>query len=158
MKYLITKNLQFSRFSFIRKVRNKKWNQCCRKYENCLSENSHLFKKDFYDAIKMHSFHDFLLKNIEMDTVTNSDVGKDRINLTIILVHNDIKCLLRHENITDISISITDYFNYHFQNEYLYGEYYYDNSNLFHHNFLFANYYEMNITCKKFSYKCLCKK
>lgn len=157
MKYLIIKNLQFSRFSFIRKIRDKKWNQGCKKYGNYLNENSHLFKKDFYDAIRMHSFHDFLVKNIEMDTITNPDIGKDKINITIVLVHNDIKCVLKHENVTDISISITDYFNYHFQNEYLYGEYYYDKSNLFHHNFLFANYYEMNITCEKISYKCLCE-
>ena len=61
-------------------------------------------------------------------------------------------CFLISKEVTDFS-SVVDISNGGLICDYLYGEYFKDDNELWHHNFLFGDYNEINITSRKFIFK-----
>lgn len=120
------------------------------KYEEYLKKNSKCFPEKFLKHYIKGRFHDYRISNINFDF--GSTITKNNFNIIVNLNNHDEYYSVIHKNVTNCNVSINDY-SCDFPCDYLYGEFYKDDKNLWHHNFLFAYFYEINITCKKIDFK-----
>lgn len=132
-----------------RAFKEKQLAEACKKYREYIQKHIDVFSKSFLNKYRNGGFHDYKIKKIDFDFV---DIGiKTSLNIIIILENNDERYFLISKDVTDFSSSISIE-NMYFVNDYLYGEYYKDNEQ-WHHNFLFGDYNEINITSKKFIFR-----
>ena len=130
--------------------RDKEWQKACDDYGKYLQDNAHLFSKSFLNKYRNGGFHDYKIKKIDFD-FANSGI-KTSLNIIISLEHDGEMYFLISKDVTDFSSSI-EIQSLYFVNDYLHGEYYKDDDGLWHHNFLFGEYNEIDITSKKFIFK-----
>lgn len=131
--------------------REELWEKACEDYEKYRKNNVELFSKAFLNTYHNGGFHDYDIKKVDFDFV---DTGRKTVlNIIISLEYHGEMYFLISKEVTNFSSSIDFEENNPFLNDYLYGEYYKDDSGLWHHNFLFGLYYEINITSKKFVFK-----
>ena len=116
-------------------------------YEKYLQKHKRLFSKSFLEEYKKSGFHDYEIQNINFD-FENIKRGK-ALNITICIKHNQEIYHFVHKDVKNCTASLNDLSNL-FLSDYLYGEFYKNNDNLWNHNFLFGYDYEINIECKKF--------
>lgn len=134
-----------------RDKRDLQWEIACEKYEEYMQNNKDIFSSSFLNVFHNGGFHDYNIKKINFDFVDSG--RKTVLNIIISLEHHGEMYFLINKEVTNFSSSIDFEENNPFFNDYLYGEYYKDDSGLWHHNFLFGLYYEINITSKKFIFK-----
>lgn len=152
MKYLLPEYANISSSALTdeeRDLKDKRWIQACEEYGEYIRKHADIFSKSFLNKYHNGGFHDYKIKKMDFDFVNNGK--KTSLNIIITLEYNDERCFLISKDVTDFFSSI-DIENIYFVNDYLYGEYYKDDDK-WHHNFLFGNYNEINITSKKFIFK-----
>ncbi len=121
------------------------------KYEEYLKENRNSFPRKFLKHYIKKWFHDYRINNINFE-FGSTLTGKNYFNIIINLsYHNEYYCII-HKNVINCNISINDYCS-DFPCDYLYGEFYKDDKNLWQHNFLFTYFHEINITCQGIDFK-----
>lgn len=121
------------------------------KYEEYLKENRNYFPRNFFKHYTKNRFHDYRINNIKFEfgsTITK----KNKFNIIVYLSHHNEDYCIIHKNIINCDVSINDYIR-NFPCDYLYGEFYKEDKNLWHHNFLFTYFYEINITCQEIDIK-----
>lgn len=151
MKYFMKEYLNNSDVEITEDMRNtnlNKWNECCEKYSEYFQNNIDIFSKKFIKAYLNGGFHDYKIKNIDLEYI---EAGK-KYNVIINLIYGDKEFHLISKDVINYSakLDINDKF---LLNNYLYGEYYKDDKGLWYHNFLFGDYFEINIVSKKFIFK-----
>jgi len=151
MKYFIPEYLNISNVEITEKMRNiylNKWNEGCEEYSKYFQENINIFSKKFIKVYLNGGFHDYKIKNIEIEYI---DAGK-KYDVAVNLKHRDKEYHLISKDVMNYSAKF-DIKERFLLNHYLYGEYYKDNKGFWHHNFLFGDYFEINIISKKFIFK-----
>lgn len=135
------------------KQKNLKWENSCKEYSKYMQQNAGLFQKSFLNEYRKEGFHDYKIKNIDtkFENYKNKEI---KMNIIVHLESKGIDYFLISEDVKNYSSSVNIEIK-HSQliNDYLNGEYYRDEHRLWHHNFLFGYYYEINITSKKFILK-----
>ncbi len=152
MKYYLPEYLDISRADISqteREEKNRQWEKACDEYEEYLKKHSKYFSKSFLEEYYKCGFHDYEIVKFDLAF----DNAKSTINIVICLKANDNLYVFDHQDVRNYSTTIEHEKNCPFINDYLYGEYYKDDERLWHHNFLFGNYFETNITSKKFVFK-----
>ena len=134
-----------------RDFKERQWELACKEYDDYMQKNLKIFSKSFLNEYRNGGFHDYRIVKIDFD-FTFDKKKREKLNITICLEHNKKYYYFIHEGVINYNASIEDVCGV-FLNGYLYGEYYKDKDKLWHHNFLFGSFYDMNITCKKFIYK-----
>lgn len=134
-----------------REQSEKQWEIACREYGEYIKNNKNIFSKSFLNAYQKDGFHDYNIKNVNLDFADCKNSCK-QLNVIISLEHHGKMCFLISKEVTDFS-SVVDISNGGLICDYLYGEYFKDDNELWHHNFLFGDYNEINITSRKFIFK-----
>lgn len=152
LKYFLTEYLDISSPYMLQEERTKKENQweiACEKYSEYIKDNENIFSKSFLKIYKNGGFHDYKIDSINfkfeedknrLDIVVNLESSKK----TFSFICKDVRNFFSSFEYEKDSIT---------PNYYLYGEYYKDENKLWHHNFLFGDLYEINITSKDFIFK-----
>ena len=135
------------------KQKSLKWENSCKEYSKYIEKNARLFQKSFLNEYHKEGFHDYKIKNIDIkfENYKNKEI---KLNIIVHLESKGIDYFLISKDVKSYSSSINIEMK-HSQliNYYLNGEYYRDQQRLWHHNFLFGYYFEINITSKKFIFK-----
>lgn len=133
--------------------KNLKWENSCKEYRKYIQKNAGLFQKSFLNEYRKQGFHDYKIKNIhtEFENYKNKEI---KMNIIVHLESKGTDYFLISKDVKNYSSSVNIEMK-HSQliNDYLNGEYYRDEQRLWHHNFLFGFYFEINITSKKFIFK-----
>ena len=155
MKYFFPEYLDISNTNISqeeRKIKENQWKIACEKYSEYIINNANIFPKSFLKIYKNGGFHDYKIYSINfnfeddkkykkrLDIVVNLESSKK----TFSLICKDVKSF--YSSFEYEKNSICPYY-------YLYGEYYKDENRLWHHNFLFGDLYEINITSKDFIFR-----
>ena len=153
MKYLLPKYLVTSE-KYDDKNFRKEWNEAYQEYDTYLKNHKNIVPKKLLNAYYKDGFHDYVISRFNFDYYTKNNSNK----LDIILgLTSPLKnqYFFIHKDVKEFSTSFeTDKF--FGMGNYLYSEYFLDEDNLFHHNFLFssrADIFEMNIVCKKIIFR-----
>lgn len=156
MKYFLSEYLDiYSPNTTKKEIQEKILNfeNACKEYKNYMQKNAKLFQKSFLNEYQKCGFHDYKIQNIDI-SFKNIKNKKTVLNITIHLESKGISYYLISEDVQNYSSSVEiEINNSTLLNDYLNGEYYRDEQRLWHHNFLFGQYYEFNITSKNFIFK-----
>lgn len=156
MKYFSPEYLDIYNSNFTKeeiKEKELQFKNACNMYDNYIQKNEKLFQKSFLYEYHKQGFHDYKIKNIDI-RFENHKNKEIKINIIVHLESKGINYFLISKDVKSYSSSINiDIKHSQLINDYLNGEYYRDEQRLWHHNFLFGYYYEVNITSKKFIFK-----
>lgn len=134
---------------------NQQWEQACMNVGKELDKCKVHFSKRLCTLLEHDFFHDAFIENIEIQT------GCKGVDLTIFLIQKRggdsiyYAGKLVHKDVTDFHCSthFKCFFSERCVGDYLYGEIYKNIDDRITHNFIFGEYGEMNISCKKLIWK-----
>lgn len=157
MKYFLPEYIDIYCNNFSKKEIEQKelqWQNACKNYDNYIQKNAKLFQKSFLNEFTKDGFHDYKIKNIDLKFENNKNSRTALLNVIVHLESNGTNYLLISKDVKNYTTSINvEIENSSLIENYLNGEFYRDEHRLWHHNFLFGFYYEINITSKKFIFK-----
>lgn len=124
-----------------------KWEKACREYNEYMTANEADFSKAFLKEYRGGGFHDYRIVQINQEFTESG-----ALDITVELAHNGHRYLLISKDVVRSSFSIGNQDKSILSGNYLYGEYYRDDSGFWNHNFLLGCG-ECDITAKKFAFK-----